>query len=168
MRARDLLTRALDERQFLHLHPAPVLLVPPSTPARQGGSRLAVQTLLDLDHDRTGDTGLDLEAADVLFVVKSSRNPFTGMITLGRASNNDLILPTPTISKFHASFAPGPAGWRLTDRRAVNGTWVNGLRVEAGATVALGDDAWLRFGRDVLVRWVTAEALLRLMHGRAS
>ncbi len=168
MRARDLRRRDDALEEFVARHPAPALLLPARAPARPGSARLAVQTLLDLEAPEPAAARLDLSDAEVLFVEKSARNPFGTMITLGRASNNDLIVPAPTVSKFHASFARGPAGWSLTDQRSANGTWVDGRRVDAGATVPLPDEIWLRLGRDVLARWLTPPALFRLVQGRSS
>ncbi len=162
VRARDLGRVGGDLSDFVARHPAPALLLPRS-PARRERAGLAVQTLLDLDPQAPGTSTADLADAEVLFVEKSGRNPFATMITLGRASNNDLIVPAQTVSKFHASFARGPGGWLLTDQRSANGTWVDGRRVEAGATVALAEEAWLRFGRDVLARWLEPAALFRAL-----
>ncbi|MEZ0228659.1 MAG: FHA domain-containing protein [Planctomycetota bacterium] len=64
-------------------------------------------------------------------LAKRSGNPFTAMITIGRASNNDIILPYEEISKFHAFFLEGPSGWALADAQSMNGTWLTGGRLEA-------------------------------------
>lgn len=93
-------------------------------------------------------------ASLVVFLVKSKRNPFESMITIGRASNNDHCLPLPTISKVHAYFSKTPTGvWRLTDQRATNGTWVDSQRLEPGATANLADGTRIGFGPDARARF---------------
>src|SRR5262245_44658605 len=39
---------------------------------------------------------------------KRSANPFADMITVGRAENNDVVLSSPCVSKFHAFFRATP------------------------------------------------------------
>ena len=83
----------------------------------------------------------------VLPVSKSSRNPFSNLITLGRARNNDLILSSPSVSKVHAWFLDGgPSGWFLQDNGSTNGTTHNdepaaprvNLTLRFGDTVGFG------------------------------
>lgn len=96
----------------------------------------------------------------VVFLQKSNRNPFESMITIGRATNNDHCLPLPTVSKVHAYFSKAPDGsWRLTDQRATNGTWVDGLRLEAGGNAPLNDGSRIGFGPDARARFFTAAGL---------
>ncbi|HZU99743.1 MAG TPA: FHA domain-containing protein, partial [Planctomycetota bacterium] len=61
----------------------------------------------------------------VHFLAKSHRNPFSGMITIGRASNNDIQLLVSSVSKFHASFAFLAGAWTIADQNATNGTFVD-------------------------------------------
>jgi hypothetical protein len=61
---------------------------------------------------------------------KQSANAFGMMITVGRTSNNDVVLPYEAISKFHAYFSQLPDGsWSLTDAKSMNGTFVWGKRL---------------------------------------
>ncbi len=123
--------------------------------------------LADSVHDMAEKGGAEnnparelLGTAPVVFLEKSKRNPFESMITIGRASNNDYCLPLGTISKVHAYFTKTPTGvWRLTDQRATNGTWVDGLRLELGATANLAEGARLSFGPDARARFFTPVGL---------
>jgi hypothetical protein len=60
---------------------------------------------------------------------KTRRNNFPNFITLGRASNNDLIIADKTVSKVHGWFLI-PEGsysmWRFYDNGSTNGTSING------------------------------------------
>jgi len=67
------------------------------------------------------------------------------VITLGRAGNTDVVVADGRVSKFHAYLQEGPDGWTVTDAGSLNGTWVDGERLEPyrphplrpGAQVAL-------------------------------
>ena len=64
-------------------------------------------------------------------------------ITVGRAEDNDLVLPDPEVSRHHARLEPAGAGWRVVDVGSRNGTWVNGERASRqplapGDTVMFG------------------------------
>lgn len=161
------LARALsrqDEATFLAAHPAPALLLPELRPAAAGRAQRATghQTLTG-EEDPRALSKVDVRSAHVAFLAKSDRNPFAMMITVGRATNNDVILPDRTVSKFHASFRSSPTGWIVTDQRSANGTYVDGKRLDAGASALLAEDATLRFGKTFVARFVTPGALARLL-----
>lgn len=63
-------------------------------------------------------------------VVKSSRNKFTNMITIGRTQNNDIIMEDPSVSKFHAFLQGGEGEWKLCDAGSRFGTFVDGAKVD--------------------------------------
>jgi len=91
------------------------------------------ETLLPDDTDLGAVTGRDgglsgfrPEAAYLVPLVKSDRNPFERLITLGRARNNDVILQSSSVSKVHAWFSTeGPTGWVIQDNGSTNGTTHN-------------------------------------------
>jgi len=60
-------------------------------------------------------------------------------VTVGRAEDNDLVLADPEISRHHARLEPDGRSWRAIDLGSTNGTWVNGVRLNA-ATIAVGDE----------------------------
>jgi ABC transport system ATP-binding/permease protein len=76
----------------------------------------------------------------------SGRNPSggNGVITIGRASDNSLILNDPVVSGHHARLTPlGSDRFRVEDLRSTNGTFVNGAQItseviERGAVVSVG------------------------------
>lgn len=82
-------------------------------------------------------------------LVKSGRNPFATLITLGRATNNDLIVPLNTISKIHAIFHEEEGVWHVEDRGSRNGVCVNGKRIEQGKPFPLGDLVHISFAENV-------------------
>src|SRR5690348_12612801 len=48
-----------------------------------------------------------------------------GVLTIGRALDNRLVVNTPTASSHHAEIRPGGYGYSLTDLGSTNGTFVN-------------------------------------------
>ncbi|MEO6398061.1 MAG: FHA domain-containing protein [Tepidiformaceae bacterium] len=101
---------------------------------RPGSVRLVVTS--------PGETGLAPGAA---FTV-------AGMMTLGRDSDNGIVLGDPSISNQHARLERVRDGWRIVDLGSTNGTFVNGRGVEGGGVLLRGGEqisvgaVTLRFG----------------------
>jgi pSer/pThr/pTyr-binding forkhead associated (FHA) protein len=75
-------------------------------------------------------------------VAKKPGNPYPDRISVGRATNCDIVLRAPYLSKLHAHFSRDERGaWRLADNDSANGTRVNSARIPDGsaAPVAPGD-----------------------------
>jgi hypothetical protein len=66
-----------------------------------------------------------------------------GRTRIGSLEQNDLVLTSPTVSRYHAEIVLGGGGAELRDLHSLNGTQVNGRRVEV-ARLAPGDK--LRIG----------------------
>lgn len=75
---------------------------------------------------------------------RSSSNAFDLMITLGRAPNNDLVLPHPRISKFHAYVRLQGDAWQLVDVGSTNGTRLDELELVPHRPVELRSGSQLR------------------------
>ena len=82
------------------------------------------------------------------FVVqkRDDGNPFGSMITIGRAPNNDIVLPAPSVSKFHAFLREEAGSLLLVDANSSNGTFVNGVRLEPHAATPLSLQDVIRLG----------------------
>src|SRR5262249_54609348 len=66
---------------------------------------------------------------------------------IGRNSANDLIIDDSTVSNFHAALALASDGnLFLADRGSSNGTYVNGVALEAGGRCVVRNGDRLRFG----------------------
>jgi hypothetical protein len=52
-------------------------------------------------------------------------------ITIGRAANNDIVIPEQTVSSKHATITIQKGSFFLTDLGSTNGTFVNGSRIES-------------------------------------
>ncbi|MDH6196929.1 ABC-type multidrug transport system ATPase subunit [Mycobacterium frederiksbergense] len=85
-----------------------------------------------------------------------------GSVKIGRATDNDIVIPDVLASRHHATLIPLPGGTELRDERSINGTFVNGARVDTavlhdGDVVTIGN-VDLVFTGGTLVRRSETEA----------
>jgi ABC-type multidrug transport system ATPase subunit len=88
-----------------------------------------------------------------------------GSTKIGRATDNDIVIPDVLASRHHATLVTTPSGTEILDNRSINGTFVNGARVESavlgdGDTVTIGN-VDLIFRDGTLVRRTETEAATR-------
>ena len=100
--------------------------------------------------DDGGDDEPEGRTANLAVVVypMRSRDPAKGpMVTLGRESRQDVVIPDMSVSRFHAFAKPGPDGALvLQDAGSTNGTTVNG---ESVLTTGAGPPRRLKPGDNV-------------------
>src|SRR4029077_673130 len=79
-------------------------------------------------------------ATSMLKILQPGRTAKTppGSIKVGRAPDNDIVVPDVLASRHHATLVPVAGGTEIRDARSSNGTFVNGARVEA-AVLHAGD-----------------------------
>lgn len=87
-----------------------------------------------LYHRTQGDT-LRAREEEILFGERTT-------ISIGRASDNDVVLDAPTVSRHHARVTRQGERIKIEDLRTSNGTFVNGRRVSS---------AWLEMGDTVRI-----------------
>ncbi|ORW03985.1 ATP-binding cassette domain-containing protein [Mycobacterium kyorinense] len=80
----------------------------------------------------------------------------SGSLTIGRATDNDIVIQDVLASRHHAFLVPSPLGTEIRDARSINGTFVNGVRVGSavlneGDVVTIGN-VDLVFSDGTLVR----------------
>lgn len=106
----------------------------------------------------------------LVYAVKKGNNKanaFAMGVTVGRTDTNDVAIEDESVSRFHAWFAEGPQGWKLTDAESRNGTWAGALKLEPSKAVVLQSGARVRFGAvemQFLLPDDFAEYLKALMH----
>jgi ABC-type multidrug transport system ATPase subunit len=78
---------------------------------------------------RRGGDGSNL-AISIIRILRGPPASPPGAITVGRATDNDIVLPDVLASRHHATLLPTPEGVKIVDARSINGTFVNGTRVD--------------------------------------
>jgi hypothetical protein len=151
----------LDDAQNLSLedfessHGSGFLLL---TATRIGSTKDSYSTdvqLLSDDDDASAHTG---SLSTLVFPLRSALH----IVTAGRSSGNDVVIPDPSVSRRHALFKRSESGvFLMVDAGSSNGTTVNGSSVLARgqgppAQLKTGDDVHL--GR-VACTFVDAQAL---------
>jgi pSer/pThr/pTyr-binding forkhead associated (FHA) protein len=79
--------------------------------------------------------------------VVKGRNSVRGPVTIGRTSDNDLVIPEYTISTRHCLLALVDGEYRLTDMGTTNGTLVNEAPLTPRKPYRLQGGETLRMGR---------------------
>lgn len=77
-------------------------------------------------------------AGQVVDLVKDS-------ITIGRNSDNDVVIADNVVSRRHCQIQRTPNGWMITDLGSANGTYVNGQRITTPTLLRPGDS--IRIGQ---------------------
>ncbi|WP_407685504.1 FHA domain-containing protein [Mycobacterium sp. HUMS_1102779] len=75
---------------------------------------------------------------------RSAAESAPGAIKIGRANDNDIVIPEVLASRHHATLVPTDHGTEIHDNRSINGTFVNGARVDSallhdGDVVTIGN-----------------------------
>ncbi|MBY0440605.1 MAG: ATP-binding cassette domain-containing protein [Mycobacteriaceae bacterium] len=86
-----------------------------------------------------------------------------GVVRIGRAVDNDIVIPDVLASRYHAYVTTTPIGAEIRDAHSINGTFVNGIRVGSavltdGDVVTIGN-VDLVFTEGVFVRRAQAATL---------
>jgi len=95
--------------------------------------------------DRVGDAAnIATSMMKILRPGKTGLLSMPGAIKIGRANDNDIVIPEVLASRHHATLIPTPQGTEIHDNRSINGTFVNGARVDSavlhdGDVVTIGN-----------------------------
>ncbi|MCK5688311.1 FHA domain-containing protein [Myxococcota bacterium] len=88
-----------------------------------------------------------VEEKMVLPIIKTANSPWKDRFYLGRARNNDMTLPDPSISKLHAYFSVDKKGrFTLTDMNSANGSLISGKKIPSDKAQRLKPLDALQFG----------------------
>jgi len=78
---------------------------------------------------------------------KSTRNPYTDRVFVGRTPTNDIVMAHHSVSKSHAFFECLAGGqWHLTDNGSRNGTTVRGDTIAPAQRVRIFGETTIVFG----------------------
>lgn len=83
-----------------------------------------------------------------LYVYPKKSNVFTfplkrEKISIGRSSDNDISVPDPFCSGHHAFIYPSNGGYVIRDNKSKNGTFLNGMKIQAETELKKGDEILL-------------------------
>lgn len=123
---------------------------------------------LPLEQTRVGTQQRDSagDEPQVFELIKSNNpnNAFVMGITLGRTSNNDLVIEDSSVSRFHAYFLHDPKSkkWKLVDAQSANGTWIGDIRLPPDQPVLVPDESRIRFG-DIEMLFLTPESFMKYL-----
>ncbi len=62
-----------------------------------------------------------------------------GLIEIGRIKGVQILLPGERVSRNHCTLSPMDDGWRITDTKSANGTFINNKRLTQSTILELGD-----------------------------
>nr|MCH9729478.1 ATP-binding cassette domain-containing protein [Actinomycetes bacterium] len=110
---------------------------------------------------RSGDGNIATSMLRVLRPGRPADVP-AGSVKIGRAGDNEIVIPDVLASRHHATLVATPSGTEIRDNGSINGTFVNGTRINTamltdGDTVTIGN-VDLVFGNGTLVRRTQAAA----------
>jgi FHA domain-containing protein len=98
-------------------------------------------------------------------LAKKSGASFPDRITIGRTSNNDVVIADTSVSRLHAYIKRSGAGWLVADAGSKNGSFIGGVRMEPRKEQVLPSRVELRIG-DVDVTFYVAADLFAALGGR--
>ena len=156
--------RTLSREAFLATFPDPVLLElagPPDAALRQFET-MVVEARANITHAGAGadpDAGVGPESR--VFAIRKCTRMFPGKITVGRTTNNDLILREGRVSKLHAWFVREGETCTLVDAESSNGTFVNGTRLAPLGRADLKPRDQVAFGSQARFVYVPAAQFFR-------
>lgn len=145
----------------------PVLLYePPENPPGETGSDD------EEDYQFRTQSGISVPAIGggeplAVVVEKTKDNAFQRRVTIGRTSNNDVVLDDTSVSRFHAWLEVDETqAWAIVDAGSRNGTWVGGKRVAARAPAPLTSGVKVRVGV-IELTFFSADGFLKMLKSRA-
>jgi class 3 adenylate cyclase/tetratricopeptide (TPR) repeat protein len=86
-----------------------------------------------------GVAARDAAVVAIVGVDGERRIPIEGELTLGRADDVGLVIDDPEISRTHAVITQSAEGIEIRDLSSLNGTWVNGERINTPTALVPGD-----------------------------
>jgi hypothetical protein len=121
--------RSLSPSEFEDRHGAGFLLL--STAGLQVPSGPSMTEVRLDDGDETGGE-CTADVSVLVYPLRRGAQSVGHLITLGRTSNNDVVVPDLSVSRFHAFVKAGTGGpLQLQDANSTNGTTVNGRSIPA-------------------------------------
>ena len=106
----------------------------------------------------------DVVNMEIYPLVKKAGASFPDRITIGRTSNNDIVVADASISRLHAYVRRDGRQWLVADGGSKNGSWLKGQPLEARRERPLETRTVLRLG-DVDLTFYLASDLYAMLGG---
>lgn len=138
---------------------------------RSGVHTLTIDADVTLEEsiEETRPHGRDLPDDIELELYPMAKKPgasFPDRITIGRTSNNDVVIADTSISRLHAYVRRDGGKWIVADAGSKNGSWLRGVKMEPRKEIALASRAVVRLG-DVDLTFYVAADLYAALGGEA-
>jgi hypothetical protein len=127
----------------------------------------AVHTLsIDREIEETLPHGRESPAVATNFelfpLTKKAGASFPDRITIGRTTNNDIVIPEHSVSRLHAYVRRDGANWVVADAGSKNGSWLGGHVLVARKERTLASHAHIRLGDVDLMFYLAADLFVAL------
>jgi hypothetical protein len=134
-------------------------------PASSGVGTLSLDEEIEetLPHGKFGTSDVEFE---IFPLTKKQGAAFPDRITIGRTSNNDIVINDTSVSRLHAYVKRVSDRWIVADAGSKNGSSLLGLTLEPRREQALPSRAQLKLG-DVDLTFYTASDLYAALGGTA-
>lgn len=132
-------------------------------PAAAGVTTLSLDEEIEetLPHGRVVLEDVDLQ---IFPLSKKPGASFPDRITIGRTTNNDVVIADTSVSRLHAYVRRDGANWVVADAGSKNGSWLRGETLEPRKERPLPSRALLRLG-DVELTFYSALDLYAALGG---
>lgn len=110
------------------------------------------------------DTPSPFSDLEIYPLSKKAGASFPDRITIGRTSNNDIVIPDTSVSRLHAYVKRDGERWLVADAGSKNGSWLAGKALAARKERPLPSRAVLRIG-DVDLTFYLAADLFEALGG---
>jgi hypothetical protein len=137
-------------------------------PISVGSTTASLDDSVPNQNEDTLPFGKDMPMEVDLEIFPLAKKPgasFPDRITIGRTSNNDVVIADPSVSRLHAYIKRSGEAWSVTDAGSKNGSWLRGITLEPRKESALPASAVLRFG-EVDVTFYLARDLFAVLGGQ--
>jgi hypothetical protein len=130
---------------------------------------IAVGDFAPIDQETPPPSASASATTDVLAAAKKrpGANQFS-FVTIGRANNNDVVIPLNSVSKCHAVIHPGDTGYTVADAGSKNGTVVNGTKLVANQPAKLSTGDTITLSHRVTITFLDAEAAYVWLRSKGS
>jgi hypothetical protein len=148
---------------------APAALVRYRAPTSDAAASGVATLSLDQEIEETlphGRVTIDDVTCEVFPLAKKPGAAFQDRITIGRTSNNDIVINDTSISRLHAYVRRASTGWLVADAGSKNGSKLLGVALEARREQPLPSRARLELG-DVDLTFYLAADLYAALGGTA-